>query len=99
MYLEIMTGPEAAFDDRAIRGPLTELARLASLIETSLAAALPGSLIEIRDEFACDGPAPLFSICEETDLIPPTLILFCHPMKPGNRYFVHDGCLAATSIP
>ena len=59
MYLEIMTRPEAAFDRHAIRGPLPELARLASLIETKLAAASPGSPIEIRDEFAPDSPYSL----------------------------------------
>lgn len=55
MYLEVMTWPEAAFDDHAIRGPLPELTQLAGLIETKLAAPL-GSLIEIRDEFASESP-------------------------------------------
>jgi hypothetical protein len=58
MYLEVMTWPEAAFDDHAIRGPLPELAQLAGLIETKLAGP-PGSSIEIRDEFASDSPYSL----------------------------------------
>src|SRR5208283_1821511 len=52
MHLEVMTWPEAGFDDHAIRGPLTELARLARLIEAKLATARPGSSVLIRDEFA-----------------------------------------------
>jgi hypothetical protein len=59
LYLEVMTWPEAAVDRHAIRGPLPELARLAGLIETRLAAAKPGSSIEIRDEFASDSPYSL----------------------------------------
>ncbi len=59
MYLEVMTWSEAGFDDHAIRGPLTELARLAQLIETKLSKALPGSLIEIREEFAPSSPYSL----------------------------------------
>ena len=59
MYLEVMTWPDAAFDRHAIRGPLPELARLAGLIETKLTAAPPGSLIEIRDEFAFGSPYSL----------------------------------------
>jgi len=39
MYLEVMTWPESAFDNHAIRGPVSKLARLAQLIERKLAEA------------------------------------------------------------
>jgi hypothetical protein len=52
MYLEVMTWPEAGFDRHAIRGPLSELAPLANLIDTKLALAQPGTSAQIRDEFA-----------------------------------------------
>jgi hypothetical protein len=55
-YLEVMTWPEAGFDDHAIRGSLADIARLATVIENKLAAALPGSTIRIREEFAADSP-------------------------------------------
>jgi hypothetical protein len=57
--LEIMTWPDAGFDSRAIRGSLTDLARLAELIEAKLASAQPGSPIRIREEFAPDSPYTL----------------------------------------
>jgi hypothetical protein len=50
-YLEVMTWPEAGFDDHTIRGPLADLARLAGLIEDKIAAARPGSAVRIREEF------------------------------------------------
>jgi hypothetical protein len=59
MYFEVMTWPEPAFDDHAVRGPLPELAQLAQLIESKLAEASPGSLIEIREEFAANSPYSL----------------------------------------
>jgi hypothetical protein len=58
-YLEVMTWTEPGFDDHAIRGPLTELVRLAQLIEIKLAGAPAGSLIEIREEFAPNSPYSL----------------------------------------
>jgi hypothetical protein len=58
-YLEIMTWPEAGFDDHAIRGSLTDLARLAKLIEAKLVAARPGSSIRIHEEFAANSPYAL----------------------------------------
>jgi hypothetical protein len=45
MYLEVMTWPEAGFDGHAILGPLTDLGRLAKLMESKLAKARPGSFI------------------------------------------------------
>lgn len=58
-YLEIMTWPEAGFDDHAIRGTLEDLARLAKIIEAKLSTSRPGSSIQIREEFAVDSPYSL----------------------------------------
>jgi hypothetical protein len=58
-YLEVMTWPEAGFDEHAIRGPLDDLARLGNLIETKLATARPGSCIRIQEEFAAASPYAL----------------------------------------
>jgi hypothetical protein len=58
-YLEIMTWPEAGFDEHAIRGSLEDLARLAGIIEAKLATSRPGSSIEIRKEFAAHSPYSL----------------------------------------
>jgi hypothetical protein len=57
--LEVMTWPDAGFDGHAIRGSLTDLARLAELIEAKLATAEPGSPILIREEFAAASPYSL----------------------------------------
>jgi hypothetical protein len=59
MYLEVMTWPEAGFDDHAIRGSLADLARLARIIESKVAATPPGSTASIRGEFATDSPYSL----------------------------------------
>lgn len=59
MYLEIMTWPEAAFDNDGVRGPLADLERLAGLVEANLATAQPGSVIRIQDEFARNSPYAL----------------------------------------
>lgn len=53
-YLEVMTWPEPGFDDHAIRGSLSDLNRLAAIVDTKLAAAHPGETIRIRDEFAAN---------------------------------------------
>lgn len=52
--IEVMTWPEAGFDGHAIRGSLTDLDRLASLVETKLAFAEPASTVRLRNEFAPD---------------------------------------------
>jgi hypothetical protein len=52
--LEVMTWPAAGFDGQSIRGSLPDLARLAGLVETKLAAAQPDSVLLIREEFAPD---------------------------------------------
>jgi|SRR5712671_52329 len=57
--LEIMTWPDPGFDGNAIRGSLADLARLGSLVETKLAAAQPGSVVRLREEFAADSPYAL----------------------------------------
>jgi hypothetical protein len=59
MYLEVMTWPEAEFSDHAIRGPLTDLARLAALIDAKVATARPGSIIPIHEDFAAHSPYAL----------------------------------------
>jgi hypothetical protein len=50
--LDVMTWPEAGLDGHAIRGSLTDLDRLASIVETQLTFAEPGSPIRVREEFA-----------------------------------------------
>jgi hypothetical protein len=72
MYLEVMTWPEAGFDGHAIRGPLADLARLAKLIESKLATALPGSSVLIHDEFAVDSPYALILDLREDGFDPAT---------------------------
>jgi len=54
-----MTWPEAGFGGNAIRGSLTELTRLAELVEAKLASAQPGEAIRIHDEYAADSPYTL----------------------------------------
>jgi hypothetical protein len=58
-YLKVMTWPEAGLDEHSIRGPLTDLARLAKLVEAKLATVSPGSSVLIREEFAADSPYAL----------------------------------------
>ncbi len=50
--LDIMTWPEPGMDSNAIRGSLTDLDRLANLVETQLAVAEPGTPIRIREEYS-----------------------------------------------
>jgi hypothetical protein len=69
-YLEVMTWPEAGFDDHAIRGSLADIARLATVIENKLAAALPGATIRIREEFAADSPYELVLEVQEDGFDP-----------------------------
>lgn len=72
MFLEVMTWPKAGFDDRAIPGPLPDLARLAKLIEAKLAAAPPGSSFLIQDEFAADSAYSLVLEVREDEFDPAT---------------------------
>src|SRR3954466_13369192 len=69
-YLEVMTWPEAGFDDHAIRGSLADIARLATIVEKKLAAALPGSTIRIREEFAANSPYELILEVKEDEFDP-----------------------------
>jgi len=50
--LDIMTYADAGLTGNAIRGSLTDLDRLASIVETHLAVAEPGTQIRIREEYA-----------------------------------------------
>jgi hypothetical protein len=67
-----MTWPEAGFDNHAIRGPLTDLARLANLIEAKLVTARPGSSVRIQEEFAADSPYALVLDLREDGFDPAT---------------------------
>src|SRR5271156_7056008 len=58
-FLEVMTSPEAGFDNHAIRGTVADLARLSALIEAKLATAVPGQTIRIHEEFAPNSPYSL----------------------------------------
>jgi hypothetical protein len=71
-YLEVMTWPEAGFDDHSIRGPLTDLARLAKLVEAKLATVRPGSSVLIQEEFAADSPYALLLDLQEDGFDPAT---------------------------
>jgi hypothetical protein len=71
-YLEIMTWPEAGFDDHAIRGPLEDLARLARIIESKLDTSRPGSLVKVREEFAAHSPYSLVLDVREDGFDPAT---------------------------
>jgi hypothetical protein len=79
-YLEVMTWPEAGFADHAIRGPLTDLARLAKLIEAKLATARPGSSVRIHEEFAADSPYALVLDLREDGFDPAT----ADPLLPAD---------------
>ncbi len=57
--LEIMTYPVAGFDGHAIRGSLTDLTRLAEIVEAKLATAEAGSPIQIRADYAPESPYTL----------------------------------------
>lgn len=69
-YLEVMTWPEAGFDDHAIRGSLDDLRRLAALVEIKLSSAQDGYRISIRDEFAIDSPYELILDVREDSFDP-----------------------------
>ena len=71
-YLEVMTWPDAGFDDHSIRGPLVDLARLAKLVEAKLAAMRTGSSVLIREEFAADSPYALVLELREDGFDPAT---------------------------
>jgi hypothetical protein len=57
--LQVMTWTDPGFSAHAIRGSLTDLARLADIIGAKLASAQPGEPIRIREEYAPDSPFSL----------------------------------------
>jgi hypothetical protein len=57
--LNVMTWPDAGLNGTSIHGTLTDLDRLASLVETKLVVAEPGSKIRLRAEFAPGSPYAL----------------------------------------
>jgi len=57
--LEVVTWSNAGFDGHGIRGSLTDLTRLAELVETKLISAEPGESISIREEYAPESPFSL----------------------------------------
>ena len=58
-YLKVMTWAKPGFDEQSIHGPLSDLSRLAGLIEVKLSTARPGSTITIREEFEPGSPYAL----------------------------------------
>ena len=72
MYLEFLTWPEAGFDEHAIRGQPADFARLATLIENRLAAALPSSSALIGEDFAPNTPYGLLLNLREDGFDPAT---------------------------
>ena len=69
-YLEIMTWPEPGLDDHAIHGSLTDLRRLAAIVEGRLGRSQAGEVIRIRDEFAANSPYALILDVREDDFDP-----------------------------
>lgn len=72
MYLKVMTWPVAELGNDAIRGSLTDLARLATLVEAKLASSQPGSAVRIHDEFDADSPYTLVLEVREDGFDPAT---------------------------
>ncbi len=54
MYLKVMTWPDPGMDGHGIHGSLTDMQRLATLVERKLTFLEPGNTTRIRDEFASD---------------------------------------------
>lgn len=69
-YLEIMTWPEAGFDEHGIRGSLQDLKRLAAIVESHLAKARPGETIRIQSEYATTSPYALVLLVREDGFDP-----------------------------
>jgi hypothetical protein len=51
LYLKVMTAPAAGIDGDSIHGSVSDLARLAALLEEKLAGSGPGSTVRISEEF------------------------------------------------
>jgi hypothetical protein len=69
-YLEVMTWPQAGMDSHAIRGTLTDLRRLATLIERAASSAQPGAVVRIREEYAVDADYALVLEFRDDDFDP-----------------------------
>ena len=55
MYLEITTSQKADINEHCIEGTLFDLERLAHLIDTELARATPGALIDVGKKYCSNG--------------------------------------------
>jgi hypothetical protein len=73
MYLEVMTWPEAGMDGHAIRGPLSALDGLASLVDAKVAVMKPGGGVRIGDEFATGTVYTLVLNLRDDDFDPASL--------------------------
>lgn len=73
MYLEVMTWPDAGIDDHAIRGPLSALDDLASLVEAKVGSMQLGTRARIADEFASGTPYAVILELRDDDFDPSSL--------------------------
>ena len=71
-YLEIMTWPEPGFDNHAIHGPVSDLKRLARIVEAKLTDAEPGAIVRVGEEFAASTLYSLVLEVREDDFDPAT---------------------------
>jgi hypothetical protein len=78
-YLKVMTAPNAGFDGHSIHGSVSDIRRLATLIETMLAPAHAGATIRIREDFAPDSLYALVLDVREDGFDPAS----ADPMLPG----------------
>jgi hypothetical protein len=69
-YLKVMTWPSAGIDRHSIHGSLSDLVRLATLIESKLSTSRPDSTIIIRDEFASNSAYALGLVLREDGFDP-----------------------------
>ena len=79
MSLVIKTSLNAGIDGQSIRGSITDLARLANLVEARLVNAHPGSVFRIEDEFAVGTPYALVLEVREDSFDPATADPFLPP--------------------
>jgi hypothetical protein len=69
-YLEIMTWPDPGMDGHAIHGSLSDLRRLAEIIDAKVDVASSGARITIRDEYAANAEFSLVLEMREDDFDP-----------------------------
>ena len=72
-YLKVMTWTEPGINSNAIVGTLSDLARLADLVDAKLSEAHPGSRFEIGKEYAIDAEAVLAFDVQEASFEPTSL--------------------------